>query len=382
MTPGAAVNRSASRTVLLVALGALLACTTAVTLAARASPEAYSPAGPFWPNAPTVLGWVRFDAGWYADIARHGYAYTPGQQSRVAFFPAYPLVVRGLSALGVDVFLAGMLLTMVCGVLALYLFTLWARTRADEDAVRHAGLLLVLYPFAFYLYGAMYSDALFLLLVVGAFLLLERGQLLPAVLLAAVATAARPVAPALVLGLLARRLEWKRERGLKWNLVDALPVLASAGFLLWVLYQWHAFGEPLAFVKVQSAPGWDQQPGWRTWLKLRWFRAFSADMPLGDALRLLGHAGVTVGALALVWPTARRLGWGYGIYTLAMVGMPAMGSKDFMGMGRYLLAAFPLFLTLALLLRERPRLRYGVLAVSAVLLLTLAAAYGAAEYVS
>jgi hypothetical protein len=105
-------------------------------------------------------------------------------------------------------------------------------------------------------------------------------------------------------------------------------------------------------------------------------------MPLGDALRLLGHAGVTVGALALVWPTARRLGWGYGIYTLAMVGMPAMGSKDFMGMGRYLLAAFPLFLTLALLLRERPRLRYGVLAVSAVLLLTLAAAYGAAEYVS
>jgi hypothetical protein len=105
-------------------------------------------------------------------------------------------------------------------------------------------------------------------------------------------------------------------------------------------------------------------------------------MSLGDGLRLVGHAAVTLGALALVWPTARRLGWGYGVYTLAIVGLPALSSKDFMGMGRYLLAAFPLFLTLALLLRERPRLRAGVLATSALLLLSLAAAFGAAGYVS
>lgn len=382
MTSGAVVNRSASRTVFLAALGALVLCTTLVTVAALTHPQRYSPAREDWPHAPTVLGWARFDAGWYAEIARHGYFYVPGHQCPVAFFPAYPLVLRGLGALGLDTFLAGVLLTMVCGLAALYLFTQWARTRADEDATRDAGLLLVLYPFAFYLYGAMYSDALFLLLLIASFLLLERGNLGLAVLLAAVATAARPVAPALVVGLLARRLEWKRERGLKWNGVDLLPVLASAGFVLWLLYQWRTFGDPFAFVKVQSAQGWDQQPGWRTWLKLSWFRGFSASMSLGDGLRLVGHAAVTVGALALVWPTARRLGWGYGVYTLAMVGMPAMGSKDFMGMGRYLLASFPLFLTLALLLRERPRLRYAFMATSAVLLFSLAAAYGAAEYVS
>ncbi len=135
------MNRSASRTVLLVAPGALLACTTAVTVAAQAFPEACSPARPTWPHAPTVLGWARFDAGWYAWIAQHGSSYTPGQQSPVAFFPAYPMALRGLGALGLDTFLAGVLLTMVCGVLALYFFTRWARTRADEEAVRHAGLL-------------------------------------------------------------------------------------------------------------------------------------------------------------------------------------------------------------------------------------------------
>jgi hypothetical protein len=252
----------------------------------------------------------------------------------------------------------------------------------DEEAVRDAVLLLVFYPFAFYLYGAMYSDALFLLLVVSAFLLLERGQLVPAVLLAAVATAARPVAPALVFGLLVRRLEWKRQRGERWTLQDALPVLAALGLIVYILYLWHAFGEPFAFAKVQSAAGWDQKPGWRTWFKVRWFQGFNASMSLADGLRLVGHAAFSLGALALVWPTAKRLGWGYGAYVLAMVGMPTLSSKDFMGMGRYLLASFPLFLTLALLLRERPRLRWGVLATSAVLLVSLAAAYGSGAYVS
>jgi hypothetical protein len=376
------MNRSAPRVVALAALGALLACTVAVSVTSHLFPEGHSPARAAWPELPPPLGWVRYDSGWYAHIATQGYSYTPGQQSPVAFFPLYPLVVRAFTALGLDVFLAGVLLTMVCGVLALVLFTHWARARADEPTVRDAGLLLALYPFAFFLYGAMYSDALFLLLIVGAFLLLERGHLIPAVLLGALATAARPVAPALVLGLLARRLEWKHERGQRWSVVDLLPVLAATGLLLYIFYQWRTFGEPLAFVKVQSAQGWDQMPGWRTWAKVRWAQSFSWGMPVDDFLRLAGHAAFSVGALALLWPTVKRLGWGYGLYTAAIVGLPTLSSKDFMGMGRYLLAAFPLFLTLALLLRERPRLRLAAMALSGVLMVALSAAYGAAHYVS
>jgi hypothetical protein len=164
--------------------------------------------------------------------------------------------------------------------------------------------------------------------------------------------------------------------------VDLLPVLAAAGFLLYTFYLWRTFGEPLAFVKVQSAPGWDQMPGWRTWAKVRWLQSFSWGMKPDDFLRLVGHAAFTVGALALLWPTVKRLGWGYGLYSAAIVGLPGLSSKDFMGMGRYLLAAFPLFLTLALLLRERPRLRLAVMGASGALMVALAAAYGAAQYVS
>src|SRR4030081_3263180 len=35
----------------------------------------------------------RWDAIWYAAIAKHGYTYTPGEPSTVSFFPILPLLV-------------------------------------------------------------------------------------------------------------------------------------------------------------------------------------------------------------------------------------------------------------------------------------------------
>lgn len=364
---------SADRSVLRAALIAAACCAVAATLGAWR-----------WGEGPLTFSGVvmHWDAFWYERIARGGYAYTPGQQSPVAFFPLFPLVLRGLGALGVPLAVAGFAVSVVCGVAAIALFNRWARTLAPEGAARDAGTLLALYPFALYLYGVMYSDALFLLLIVGAFLQLERGRLWPAILLGALATAARPVAPALVLGMLARRLEWKRQRHERWTLADLAPVLAAAGFVVYVLYLWARFDAPFAFVETQASPGWDQRPGWQTWLKLTWFEIMFPRVAPAVAVRLGGHALLTLLALAGVWPTVKKLGWGYGLFVLAIVGMPALSSKDFMGMGRYVLAGFPLFLTLALLVRERPRLRTTVQVVSACTLIGVAVAYGAGAYVA
>jgi hypothetical protein len=40
-------------------------------------------------------GFARYDAGWYYDIAAHGYAYVEGGRNNLAFFPLYPLLMRG-----------------------------------------------------------------------------------------------------------------------------------------------------------------------------------------------------------------------------------------------------------------------------------------------
>jgi hypothetical protein len=373
--------RSASRTLALVILAAVLACAVSGGLGAWRFHHKNPQAPVVRLDEYVVMGWVGWDSSWYMRIAEEGYRYTPGEQSSVAYFPLYPLAIRAVEALGPDVYQAGVLVTLLCGPLALLLFLRWTRFRVDEPTALQAGLLLALYPFAFFLYGVMYSDALFLLLVVGAFLLLEKGHLGLAVLLGVVATAARPVAPAVVLGLLVRRLEWRRQRGERWTALDFLPVLSALGFVLYMLYLDKQFGAPFAFVEVQAA--WGQEPGWRSWLKLSWFKTvFSPDSNAETVLRLCLHALLTLGALALVWPTFRRLGWGYGVYCAVLVGIPAVSTKDFMGMGRYLLSAFPLFLTLALLLRDYPRVRQGLLAVGAVSLVLLSAAFALDHYVS
>lgn len=377
------MSRSAPRTIALVVLAATIACGAAATLGAW---RVYSK----MPGVPAVglsdyisMGWVGWDSGWYKRIAEQGYAYTPGTQSSVAFFPLYPLAIRALMALGTSVYGGGILVTLLCGPLTMVLFTAWARTLVDERTALQAGVLMALYPFSFYFYGVMYSDALFAVLVVGAFLLLEKGHLVPAVLLGAIATAARPVAPAVVIGLLARRLEWKRARGERWSLMDLLPLLSGLGFACYLLYLRQKFGDPFAFVETQGSPGWEQAPGWHTWLKVHWFEVVFLNGNNADViLRYSAHALLAVVGLLLVRPTVRLVGWGYGLYVLAIVGLPIVGTKDFMGMGRYLLAGFPLFLTLALLLRERPRLRQAILAVSAVALVLLSWAFGRELYIS
>jgi hypothetical protein len=372
--------RSSSRTLALVVLAALFACAVAAGAGAWRFHHKDPQAPVVGLDEYVVMGWVGWDASWYARIADQGYEYRPGEPSSVAFFPLYPLAIRAVEALGANVYQAGVLVSLLCGPLAVLLFLSWARLRVDETSALHAGLLLALYPFTFFLYGVMYSDALFILLVVGAFLALEKGHLVPAVLLGALATAARPVAPAVVIGLLVRRWEWKRERGERWSVVDLLPVLSALGFGLYVLYLDRRFGLPFAFVDAQA--GWGQSPGWESWLKLPWFKAVFHEGNAEVKLRLCVHALLTGVALALVVPTFRRLGWGYGAFCAVIVGIPTVATKDFMGMGRYLLSAFPLFVTLALLLREHPRVRQGLWAVGAVSLVVLSAAFALDHYIS
>lgn len=337
---------------------------------------------PTVPDALLFRGWARWDAGWYAEIAQNGYWYQPGQQSPVAFFPAYPLAIAAVASLGLDVHVAGVLLTMACGTLGLWLFAKWAERVTSAHNARWAVLLLGAYPFSYYLYGAMYADALFLLFAAGAFLMVERGSPAGASLWGMVATAARPIAPGVVLGLLARQLERRRQAGERWRLVDLTPALSGLGLVAFMVYQWHRFGEPFAFVEVQSAEHWAQPPGWRTWLKLELFEALFPRVPFWAGVRMVAHALAAICALALVIPTWRRLGAGYAIYVALVVGIPAVSTKDFMGVGRYLIAAFPLFVTLALLLEHRPRLRAATVVLGACCMLLLSRAFATGAYIS
>ena len=328
-----------------------------------------------------LQGWAQWDSGWYFAIATGGYGYVPGRQSTIAFFPAYPLAMRGAAVVIGNAYVAGMVVTVASGAAAVRLLFGWLSARLTPAGAWAALGLMLLYPYAFFLYGAVYPTALFVLAIVGAFVLLEGGHPLLAGLVGAVATAARPTGLVLVIALAVRAVERRRAAGEPvWR--DAGVLVSALGLAAFCFYQWRRFGDPFTFVTVQSA--WDQESGLRTWLKVRFFEDLTTldDRNILGTLSYLAHPVLTFGALALVPRVFRRFGYGYGTYALLAVLVPAIATKNFFGMGRYLLAAFPCFAVAGELLAERPRLARVVYPSLAVVLLALTAAYSQGQYLS
>ncbi len=323
---------------------------------------------------------MRWDAGWYGSIAKDGYWLSPGKQSPVAYFPLYPLLIRAAAWTGANRWVAAALLSFGAGIGGLLALRRWLGRVAPAQATT-AWLLVVSYPYTCYLYGVVYSDALFLLLVVGAFLALESDSPIAATFLGALATACRPVAPAVVVGLTLRSLERRRRAGLPIRLLDLVPGLSGLGLLAYMFFLQQQFGDPLAFAHVQSAPGWESASGWSLVFKSEWWHHMRVDH-WTVKLRLGAHAFVTLGAVALIPSVFRRLGWGYGAYVLLVLAMPAASSKDLQGMGRYALAAFPVFVPLAGWLDEWGGLRDLLLVVLAAGLAVTAALWGTGAYVA
>ena len=334
-----------------------------------------------------LRAWVHKDGEWYLRIARFGYLRRPGHFQSASFFPGYPLLVRGVHLLGPSNIAAGVFITLGCGLAAALLFHRWLRTRCSPGAASTAVLTLLLFPFAFYLFGAMYADALFLACALGAFLAMERGRPLVAGGLAAIATASRPVGIAVVVGLAI--LAWeqatldpekRRDKKVARRAMLA-PAIGACGLVTYASYLWIHVGDPFAFIAGERA--WHQQPGIETLLKFALIHHILHEHATFTTMApLLIHPLIAIGAIALVPRVFRRYGRAYGWYTLIVLGMPIVFTKDFFGMGRYALAAFALFAIVGEWLHDRPRARTLILIASAALLILLTSWYTRLIYVA
>jgi len=53
----------------------------------------------------------------------------------------------------------------------------------------------------------------------------------------------------------------------------------------------------------------------------------------------LAHPLLTIAGFALLPRVFRRFGYGYGTYALLVIGLSCLGTKNFFGMARYVMAA-------------------------------------------
>ena len=325
--------------------------------------------------------WARWDSVWFLGIAEHGYA----RAGSAAFYPLYPGAVGLLGRVFFGHYVvAGIVVSLAAALGSFLLLYRLAEERLGADGGRRAVLYLAVFPFALFL-QAVYSESLYLLLTLAAFVLAERRLWLAAGVVTGLALLTRPTAVALLppLALLAWR---ERER------LRALASLAVAPvvFAAYPLYLWAAHDDPWRFLHAQrlwnrhlSPAGplggiWDGlRAGWAGIEQLasgshthRYWTPVQNTDPIRVATLNLETLAFLVLFVALTVIAWRRFGAPYGLFAALSLAIPLSVPSDrwpLLSLPRFGLTIFPLFLALAVL-GGRPRVHTAIVVVSSLLL--------------
>lgn len=206
---------------------------------------------------------VKWDAHWYLAVAQHGYPRTagplPGQEElRLAFLPLFPMLLSPVAGMGHNAILAATAIGAGFGMAAIVAVAYLARAvalqrggsaaGAHRSALRTAALVSC-FPGAVVL-SLPYTEGVTLVLIVGCLLGLLRRRWLLAGMCAALATAARPNALALVVACAWASAEAVRRRR-EWRSLLA-PLLAPLGFLGYLGYLHVHVGTWRAWQQVEA----------------------------------------------------------------------------------------------------------------------------------
>jgi hypothetical protein len=340
-------------------------------------------------------GWLGRDSTEYLSIATDGYL-----QRQLVYFPVYPILINVVDVLPGGKELAAVLVTMAGGMVGAVAMWRWMPHVGVTGRARVLGLLsLLLYPYSIFLYGIAYPNAMFIALTIVAFLLLERGRLGWATLVGIAATAARPSGFAVAIGMFVVVLErdgvfstgpraWPwvralhlptrvhRER-LRWR--HLLPLCSLSGLFAYMAYQWIEWGSPTRWFTEQSNY---HDPGWRSLLKVQYFDAWVQGFEGTHLATTTAQALLLAAVLLSIPAVGRKLGWGYGVYVLCVAALPASGVATFMGVGRYLISAFPVYALLGTWLAPRERTARVAVAAAVVVLGVMAAGFAEGVYLT
>ncbi len=320
--------------------------------------------------------WARWDSDFFLRIAQNGY-----DDASAAFHPLYPALIALLGrAFFGHYILAGLVVSLLACLGSFVLLHRLAEERLGVEGARRTVLYLAVFPMALFL-QAVYSESLFLVLVLAAFALAERNRFAGAGVVAGLAILTRAAGLALLPAL--ALLAWRHRDRLRAfaGLALVLPVAA-----VYPLVLWQQVGDPWAFANAQD----------------RWHRHLSHAGPLGGLWNglvagwrgleqfVVGHgthvsaanpmhaAAENVQALAflavflvLTVVAWRRFGAPYGLFAAVSLAIPLSYPSSrwpLLSLPRFGLVIFPLFLALAAVTAARPRLHTAVVASSALFL--------------
>jgi hypothetical protein len=312
---------------------------------------------------------ARWDTGWYIGIAAEGYRWQPSRtsvQQNIAFFPAYPMLMRyGALFLARELMWTGVLISWASFFAALVYLYRFTSERFGDERGRATLALLATYPFALF-FSTAYTEALFLLALVGACYHFERDQLWKAGAWGLLAGLTRPNGCLLsvVLACIAVRpwfaggaavsAEWKR-----FATRIGVAALPGIGMLMYSAYIYLLTGHPLQWAAQNAAwgrvyRGLDMLVADQAGVINQAVYTFAAT-PTIDALQLTAATFV----LVAIWPVFRVLGFAYAVMIAVNV-IPPLLMGGVLSMGRVTSVLFPAFIWLALMVPPRHLVGWSV----------------------
>ncbi|MFH2019536.1 MAG: hypothetical protein ABII80_02905 [bacterium] len=294
-----------------------------------------------YPRLLSITGY--FDGVNYLRLSLSGYNSGGGE---VAFFPLFPLLIRGLISLSITPLLAAFSISLF----SLILFILIIYKLYPQLSNKFI-LLFLTFPTSFFLLS-VYTESLFLLLFVLVLFLTRRRKFFLAALTLAMLTSTRLVGVFALIYLIYEMLSAKQSH-LK---IIGYSLFALSGLFIYMLFLFRLTGDPLAFIHVQPQFGMGRSGGELIFLPQVLYRYLKMliTIPLHEILywRVLWELATFIffsGVLVKYW---RKLSIPDRLYSSCVVLLPTL-SGTLSSFPRYALVAIPLFLVLAKHLRPR-----------------------------
>lgn len=313
--------------------------------------------GPSSPVSIIMGQFCRWDSPHYIDIAKNWYVNAGEQRLFIVFFPLYPALIRLTTFDYQYVNISALVVSNLSSIIAMvYLFKL-AKLDFGDGVAKRSILYLSIFPTAYFL-CAIYTEGLFIALVITCFYYARMGEWSLAGLLGMFSSLTRIngllLLPALVFEYF-RQMEWKLKKS-DVNLIwTGLPLV---GFLIYLGINYQVTGSFFTFMEIERTH-WYQSIDPLLGLNRAWQWATTASFPANVTIGSAQIIFAILGLLAVIGGFLLRLRLSYNVYML-LTWMMSISTGWWISVPRYMMAMFPLFMLLGVFGR-RTEFNYAVL---------------------
>lgn len=289
--------------------------------------------------------WANWDGVHYLSIAGSGYL---ANLKTMVFFPGYPLLVKLTSFLFRDLFFSAYLVSHLAAIGSLIMLYKLVMLLFSKEIAQRAVFYFLIFPSSFYLVAA-YSESTFILFAILSFYFSLKKRWFLASVFGFGVSITRVIGVVILIPLILEYLSQINfsPKKIKANFLWLL--LIPLGALFYMLYLQRIAGDPFYFLALQKVVR-SIDPLNPIVTMINYFNLIKDSLLKGDThftTLIILDFFLTGIVLIFSWFIFKKIRPSLGVYTFLMILIPTL-TGSLAANQRYALAAFPVFILLAI----------------------------------